>query len=122
VSKYVWVAHLAMAIVLGWGGLTWLVTATSPQTPWARLAFLLALAVGLYATACLLAYAICLLLWPGAPRLAVEAFSRRQGLMWAGLLSSLALLRLSGELSAFTTGLAFLTFASAQYTQLRHAG
>lgn len=120
--RYLWPAHLATATVLGWGSLTWLVTATSPQASWARLAFVLALAVGLYATSCLLAYAVCLLLWPGAPRFAIQTFSRRQGLLWSGLFSVLALLRLTGELSACTLGVALATFATVQYTQLRYTG
>lgn len=121
-GRYLWAAHLAAAIVLGWGGLTWLVISTNPQAPWARLAFVLALALGIYATACMLAFALCLARWPAATRPAVHVFSRRQGIMWSALFASLALLRLSGEFSAFTATVTFLAFAGAQYSQLRHSG
>lgn len=113
---------MAVCVVAGWGGLTWLVTATSPQVPSARLAFVFTLAIGAYATAALLTYAACLLLWPAAPRLAIRTFSRRQGILWAGLLATLALLRLSGEMSALTVAVAFAAFATAEYTQLRLTG
>lgn len=106
---------------MGWGGLTWLVVSTAPQVSAARLGFVLALAIGLYATASMLAYALCLLLWPAAPRLVVHTFSRRQGYMWSGFLSTLVLLRLAGEFSLATVVITCAAFVTAEYMQLRHA-
>ncbi|MHB1006363.1 MAG: hypothetical protein ACYC3S_12110 [Chloroflexota bacterium] len=120
-TRYLWIAHLALASLAGWGGLTWLVVSTGPQVSAARLGFVLALAIGLYATACMLAYALCLLRWPAAPRFVIHAFSRRQGFMWSAFLSTLVLLRLAGEMSLATVVVACAAFLTAEYTQLRHA-
>jgi len=115
-ARYLWLPRLVATGLAGWGGLAWLVTRVGPQDPRAKLFFVLALAAGLYATACLIAYGITFVLWPAAPRRALRAFGERQGLLWSGFLATLVLLRLSGELSAVTAAVAAAFFLAAQYS------
>jgi hypothetical protein len=111
---------LAGLSLAGWSAVAWLIANTNPETPLARLAFVGALAVGLYGSAATLAYALTFLLWPMAGDAERRRFGRRQGLLWAALLVSFVLLRLSGELSAATASVAAALFVYGQYCRLGH--
>ena len=103
---------------LGWAVVAWVVAQASVEDPRARLAFVAALAVGLYASATLFAYAVGSALWPRVPRPIMRAFGEWQGLAWSGLLTTLALLRLSGELSVATALIFVGAFVGAQWIRL----
>ncbi len=113
-SGYLWALRIVACALVGAGALVWLVTQASPREAWARLAFVAALATATYGLVALLANGLGLLLWPAAARPASRAFGARQGLLWAGLLATLALLRLSGELSTATALIAVAAFAFVQ--------
>ncbi len=113
-SRFLWVLRTAACALLGAGALVWIVTQASPREAWARLAFVAALAAALYGVVGLLAYGLSLLLWPAAARPASRNFGGRQGLLWAGLVATLVLLRLGGELSTATALVAVAAFAFVQ--------
>lgn len=117
-SRYLWVLRVAACAFAGAGALAWLLMQASPREAWARLAFVAALATALYGVVALLAYVLSLLLWPAA-RPAARAFGARQGLLWAGLVATLVLLRLGGELSLATGLIAVAAFA---FVQALHPG
>ena len=106
--------------VLGGALLLWLLLTGDPQDARARLLFVLALTAGVYGLVGLAVAALARAYPLLAGGLAASSFGERQGALWAGLAAAFVLLRLTGELSAFTTVFSLAAFAGAQWALLGH--
>ncbi len=116
--RFLWLVRLLAAAAGGWTAVVWLLTTADPQDARARLALVLALLCGLYGLVGLLAIALASA-WPvlrGAR--AARVYGERQGVLWAVLVVTFVMLRLSGELSAASTVAALAAFGYAQWSAL----
>jgi hypothetical protein len=119
--RFLWLARLLAATAGGWGAVIWLMNATDPQDARARLALVIALLCGLYGLISLVAIALAQFWGPLRGLPSPRAYGEYQGLLWAALIVTFVLLRLSGELSAAATVAALAAFGYAQWSALGRA-
>jgi hypothetical protein len=117
-SRYLWFLFLIGLNLAGWGAALWLVEHTQPTQSAARLAFVAAVTLGIFAFVSLVAHFASALLNKHLDHQQHRATGQRQGLLWAGLLATIVLLRFSGELSALTMFIVLAFFIYFQFVRL----